>query len=79
MKKHMLTNHEDHQFKECQEKLPTFMELLKHVAKHHFKDQGNIEDLNSEEDECDKQKDTKFKSSEESENKNVKDILSEVQ
>ena len=41
MKKHMLTNHEDHQCKECKDKLPTFMELLRHVAKHHCIDEGD--------------------------------------
>ena len=54
MKKHMLTNHENHQCKECQQKLPTFMELIKHVAQNHFKDkEGNNDDSkenNSEED-----------------------------
>ena len=54
MKKHMLTNHEDHQCKECQQKLPTFMKLLKHVVKNHFKDEeGDKDDSkvnNSEED-----------------------------
>ena len=38
----MLTNHEDHQWKECQDILPTFMELLKHVAKNHCNDEGDI-------------------------------------
>ena len=54
MKKHMLTNYKDHQCKECQHKLPTFMELFKRVAKNHFKDkQGDNDDSkenNSEED-----------------------------
>ena len=35
----MVTKHEEHQCKECKEKLPTFMELLKHIAKQHSPDQ----------------------------------------
>ena len=35
LKKHMVTKYESHK---CKEELPTFMELLKHVAKHHQKD-----------------------------------------
>ena len=57
LKKHLLSSHGDHICNECKEKLPTFMELLKHVAKHHYKEGeteekmsegeafGNIEDL----------------------------------
>ena len=57
LKKHRLSTHGDHICNECKEKLPTFMELLKHVAKHHYKEGeteekmseceafGNIEDL----------------------------------
>ena len=48
MKKHMLTNHEDHQCKECQQKLPKFMELLKHAAKNHFKDKEGDKDDSKE-------------------------------
>ena len=33
--KHILTKHDEHVCKECPEKLSSFMELLKHVAKHH--------------------------------------------
>ena len=36
LKKHMLTKHES---KECKEKLPSFMKLLKHVADYHYTDQ----------------------------------------
>ena len=54
MKKHMLTNHENHQCKECQQKHPTFMELIKHVAQNHFKDKevnnDDSKENNSEED-----------------------------
>ena len=35
----MVTKHSEHPCKECKEKLPTFMDLLKHVAKHHCKEQ----------------------------------------
>ena len=40
LKKHMTTKHSEHKCKDCQEKLPTFMHLLKHVAQHHYKDQS---------------------------------------
>ena len=55
--KHMLSTHGDHTCNECKEMLTTFMELLKHVAKHHYNEGeteenmfegeafGNIEDL----------------------------------
>ena len=39
LKKYMVTKHEEHQCKVCKEKLPTFMELLKHIAKQHSPDQ----------------------------------------
>ena len=32
VKKHMLTKHDHHDFKECQKKLPIFMQLLKLMA-----------------------------------------------
>ena len=53
----MLSNHGDHSCSECKEKLPTFMELLKHVAQNHYKEgdphekiteddaTGNIEEI----------------------------------
>ena len=50
LKKHIITKHEVHQCKECDEKLPTFMNLLKHVAKNHYKDQGEGEKRHSEDD-----------------------------
>ena len=34
----MVTKHEDHACKECNSKFASFMELLKHIAKEHFKD-----------------------------------------
>ena len=40
LKNHMLTKHEHHLCKECHESLPNFMQLLKHVAKHHTKNPG---------------------------------------
>ena len=43
LSKHMITTHQEHPCKECKEKLPTFMELLKHVAKHHCKEQDKEE------------------------------------
>ena len=49
LKNHMLTKHEQHQCKECEEKLPNFMQLLKHVAKHHTKNQGENEEIQSKE------------------------------
>ena len=41
----MTSNHGDHSCNVCKEKLPTFMELLNHVAKNHYKEgdpPGNI-------------------------------------
>ena len=38
LKKHMVTNHDNHTCKEWFENLPTFIVLLKHVAKHHDND-----------------------------------------
>ena len=37
LKKHIITHHEDHVCKECDEKLNSFMKLLNHIAKHHPK------------------------------------------
>ena len=34
-KNHTLTKHDHHQCKECQQKLPNFMQLLKHIAENH--------------------------------------------
>ena len=34
----MTSNHGDHKCNDCKEKVPTFMELLKHVAKNHYKE-----------------------------------------
>ena len=35
LKKHMVSNHQTHKCKECQEEFSTFIVLLKHVARHH--------------------------------------------
>ena len=32
---HNVTKHKDHICKECQYELPSFMELLRHIAQHH--------------------------------------------
>ena len=42
--------HEEHQCKECKEKFSSSIDLLKHVSKHHFKDEGDKK-LNAEKDE----------------------------
>ena len=35
LKNHTVTKHDHHQCKECQQKLPNFMQLLKHIAENH--------------------------------------------
>ena len=49
LEKHMLTKHTDHQCKQCQEKLPAFKHLLKHVGKDHYKDQSEPQETICEE------------------------------
>ena len=44
LEKHRLTKHEDHVCKECEEKFPSFMDLLKHIANHHHKDEIEVEE-----------------------------------
>ena len=44
-KKHMLTKHKDLICRECKEKFPSPMELLKHVAKHHINESNKAKDL----------------------------------
>ena len=44
LKKHMITKHSEHQCKECAEKFPTFIELLKHVSNQHFEEQGEVQE-----------------------------------
>ena len=50
LEKYRLAKHEDHVCKECHEKFPSFMELLKHVANPHHQDEVEVEDKISEED-----------------------------
>ena len=45
LKKHMLTKHTDHSCKECEKKFQSLMELLKHVAKHHVNENGEVKDI----------------------------------
>ena len=49
------------------------MELLKHVAIHHFKDEGDIEDQNFEEMECDNKQNNTVK---EADKEKTLDVLS---
>ena len=44
LKKHMLTKHNDHVCKECQEKFQSLIEILKHVASHHHKDEEKVKE-----------------------------------
>ena len=47
----MITKHKDHVCKECKERLPSFMELLKHVAEQHAKEtseEKEIKDIGEE-------------------------------
>ena len=41
LQKHMKSKHEEHQCKECKEKFSSSIDLLKHVSKHNFKDEGD--------------------------------------
>ena len=50
LQKHIVTKCEEHQCMECKEKLSSFMDLLKHVLKHHVKDQ-NEQKLKAKQDE----------------------------
>ena len=43
LKKHITIKYEEHSCKECKEKLSSFTELIKHIAKYHCKDQGKVE------------------------------------
>ena len=43
LEKHIAIKHEEHPCKECQEKLPSFTELLNHIAKYDYKEQGDGE------------------------------------
>ena len=44
--KHTLTSHGDHGCKECNDNFKSFNELLKHVAKYHFKEPDEVPDIN---------------------------------
>ena len=44
--KHIITSHEDHGCKECNENFKSFIELLKHVSKYHFKEPDEVTDIN---------------------------------
>ena len=44
LQNHMITNHSHHECKECHQNMPSVMELLKHVAKHHCKEQNDKND-----------------------------------
>jgi hypothetical protein len=60
LKKHMVENHEEHQCKTCEMKLPSSIGLLQHIAKHHIDVpdiKGGIGDHNVEEVEKEKAKD----------------------
>ena len=41
----MLTKHSDHSCKECEETFKSTMELLKHVAKHHVNEKGDVKEM----------------------------------
>ena len=61
----MVTTHEEHQCKECQEKCSTFIELLKHISKQHCKEKDEIQckedDIsNKKSDEKEEDKDSSF-------------------
>ena len=43
LEKHITIKHKEPPCKECKEKLSYFTELLKHIAKHHCKEQSNVE------------------------------------
>ena len=45
LKKHMLTKHSDHSCKECEETFKSTMELLKHDAKHHVNEKGDVKEM----------------------------------
>ena len=82
IKKHKITKHENHVCKVCKDKFMSFMELLKHVAKHHsqgkdqeMKLQGE-ENTENEAEKEDVQKD-KYQCKESIEEEEVKDTEKE--
>ena len=60
LKNHILKKHEHHQCKECEEKLPNFMQLMKHAAQHNTKNQSETQALQLDKEEA-KSKDLKEK------------------
>ena len=44
----MISKNRDHQYKECEKNLPTCMHLLKHIAEHHYKDDGETKETYAE-------------------------------
>ena len=44
----MLSKHEEHQCKECNKKLSTLVELLKHVSKYHYQEQNEVQEEQTE-------------------------------
>ena len=45
LKSHIIIKHDHHQCKECEEKLSNFMQILKHIAQHHTKNQSETQAL----------------------------------
>ena len=58
----MIAKHKKHQCKECRLNLSTFMELMKHIAKHHCKDQTEEEEFNQQTEKQDYKGDEKVSS-----------------
>ena len=48
LKKHMLTKHKGHQCKECNKKLSTLVDLLKHVSTCHYQEQNDVQEEQTE-------------------------------
>ena len=44
----MLSKHEEHQCKECNKKLSTLVELLKHLSKYHYQEQYEVQEEQTE-------------------------------
>ena len=44
----MLSKHKEHQCKECNKKLSTLVELLKHVSKCHYQEQNEVQEEQTE-------------------------------
>ena len=63
-KKHIISKHEDHICKECEKNLPSFVDLMKHIAKHHCKEvkDNDMKDDSENYEKEDEEKTTKEKS-----------------